>query len=351
MHQGDDTVTDRTLGIAIHGAGWVAHAHAASWLKSAHARIVSVSDVDRARAQRFAAEFRLDCDVRDDYRQVLDDSQVDVVDITSPSPFHAAQGIAAARAGKHLLVEKPIALTMDENRALRDAVAETKVKSVAGFVLRWNPAAETIKSLVGGGALGQLVYAEVDYWHRMRPTHHAWHLHSRKQTGGSAMLLVGCHAIDTLRWLTGDEVVEVTAVANNERGLFEYPANVVAVLRFRSGIIGKTSVLLDCEVPYQFNMDLAGTEGTIRDNRLWSKRLLPGQTGWTTIPTILPDSGDVTHHPFDGEINHFVDCILQDRESHCNMADAFRSHEICLAIDRSLAEGGRAVTLPLGERS
>ena len=338
---------ERKLGIAIHGAGWVAHAHAASWLKNPHARIVSVSDLDRERAKRFAAEFDLDCEVRDDYQQVLDDARVDVVDITGPSHVHAQQGIAAAQAGKHLLVEKPMALTMDENRALRDAVAQANVKSVAGFVLRWNPAVEMIRSLVGSGAIGQLVYAQVDYWHRMRPTHHAWDLHSRKQTGGSAMLLVGCHAVDTLRWLTGDEVVEVTAVSNNQRGLFEYPANVVAVLRFRSGIIGKTSVLLDCEVPYQFNMDLAGTEGTIRDNRLWSKRLLPGQTGWTTIPTVLPDSGDVTHHPFDGEINHLVDCILQDRESHCNVADAYRSHEVCLAIDRSLEIGGRPVTLPL----
>lgn len=278
---------------------------------------------------------------------MLEDARVDVVDITGPSHVHAQQGIAAARAGKHLLVEKPMGLTMAENRALRDAVTQAHVKSVAGFVLRWNPAVEMIKSLVGGGTIGQLVYAEVDYWHRMRPTHHAWDLHSRKQTGGSAMLLVGCHAVDTLRWLTGDEVVEVSAVSNNQRGLFEYPANVVAVLRFRSGIIGKTSVLLDCEVPYQFNMDIAGTEGTIRDNRLWSKRLLPGQTGWTTIPTVLPDSGDVTHHPFDGEINHLVDCVLQDRESHCNLADAYRSHEVCLAIDRSLEIGGRPVTLPL----
>ena len=342
-------MTNEKLGIAIHGAGWVAHAHAASWLKNPRAKIVSVSDIDRQRAQRFAEEFRLDCDVRDDYQQVLDDSRVDVVDVTSPSHFHARHGIAAARAGQHVLVEKPIALTLDENRALRDAVVEAGVKSIAGFVLRWNPAAETIKSLVAKGVLGQLAYAEVDYWHRMRPAHHAWNLHSRKQTGGSAMLLVGCHAVDTLRWLTGDEVIEVRAVANNPRGLFEYPSNVVAVLRFRSGIIGKTSVLVDCEVPYQFNMDLVGTEGTIRDNRLWSKGLLPGQTSWTTIPTILPDSGDVTHHPFDGEINHFVDCILQDRESHCNLADAYRSHEICLAIDRSLDQGGQAVTLPLDE--
>lgn len=339
-------MSERKLGIAIHGAGWVAHAHAASWRKNPRAQIVSVSDVDRERAQRFAAEFALACEVRDDYQQVLDDPRVDVVDITGPSQVHAQQGIAAARAGKHLLVEKPIGLTLAENRALRDAVAQAGVKSVAGFVLRWNPAVETIRSLVGSGAIGQLVYAEVDYWHRMRPTHHAWNLHSRKQTGGSAMLLVGCHAVDTLRWLTGDEVVEVSAVGNNRRELFEYPANVAAVLRFRSGIIGKTSVLLDCEVPYQFNMDLAGTEGTIRDNRLWAKRLLPGQTGWTTIPTVLPDSGDVNHHPFDGEVDHLVACVSEDRESHCNVADAYRSHEVCLAIDRSL-ELGRPVTLPL----
>ena len=141
-------------------------------------------------------------------------------------------------------------------------MAQAGVKSLAGFVLRWNPAVETIKSLVAGGAIGQLFYAEIDYWHRMKPAHHAWHLHSRKQTGGSAMLLGGCHAVDALRWLTGDEVVEVSAMSNNQRGLFEYAANVVAVMRFRSGIIGKTSALLDCEMPYAFNIDVAGTEGT-----------------------------------------------------------------------------------------
>jgi len=337
---------DRKLGIAIHGAGWVAHAHAASWLKNPHVQIVSVSDVDRERARRFAEEFHLDCAIRDDLQQVLDDGQVDVLDVTGPSHVHAQQGIAAAQAGKHLLVEKPMALSMAENRALRDAVAGAGVKSLAGFVLRWNPAVETIKSLVVDGTLGQLFYAEVDYWHRMKPTHHAWHLHSRKQTSGSAMLLGGCHAVDMLRWLTGDEAVEVSAMSNNQRGLFEFPANVVAVIRFRSGLIAKTSTLFDCEMPYAFNIDVAGTEGTVRDNRLWSRRL-PGQTGWTTIPTILPDSGDVHHHPFDGEINHFVDCILQDRESHCNVADAYRSHELCLAIDRSLEQGGGAVSLPL----
>jgi len=161
------------------------------------------------------------------------------------------------------------------------------------------------------------------------------------------MLLGGCHAADALRWFAGEEVVELTAYSNNQKGLFEYDANVVAVLRFQSGAIGKTSALFDCEMPYSFNIDLVGTEGTLRDNRLWSKKLLPGQTGWTEMKTILPDSGDVHHHPFDAQINHLVDCIREGRESHCNIADAYHTHELCLAIDRSIAEGGRPVKLPL----
>jgi UDP-N-acetyl-2-amino-2-deoxyglucuronate dehydrogenase len=342
-----DTMESGILGVAIHGAGWVAGAHGRSWLKNPHVEIVSVSDIDQERAQRFAADLGLRCQVRSDYQQVLADGRVDIVDICGPSHVHAEQGIAAARAGKHILVEKPIALTMEENRALRDAVAQAGVKSLAGFVLRWNPAVQTMKSLLAAGALGQLFYVEVDYWHAIKPTHHAWGLHSKRKTGGSAMLLAGCHAVDAARWLSGDEVVEVTAVANNCKGLFEYEPNVVAVLKFRSGIIGKVSTLFDCEMPYSLNIDLAGSEGTVRDNRLWSKKLFPGQTGWTTIPTILPDSGDVGHHPFDGEIDHLVDCIRAGRESHCSIANGYRSHELCMAIDASIARGGQPVQLPL----
>jgi predicted dehydrogenase len=335
------------LGVAIHGAGWVAGAHAASWKKNSKAEIVSVSDVDKDRARRLADEHGLDCTLRESYDEVLADDRVDVVDVTSPSHVHAEQGIVAAQAGKHVLVEKPIALSMEDNRRLRDAVLEAGVKSLASFCLRWNPATVTIKSLVEAGAIGDLFCLEMDYWHGLGPSHHAWDLHSKKATAGSTMLLGGCHAVDALRWLAGDEVDEVSAFSNNRKGLFEYDANVVAVMRFRSGILGKTSALFDAEMPYQFNLDLAGTEGTIRDNRVWSTRLFPGQTSWTTIPTILPDSADVYHHPFDAEIDHFVECILGDRESHCNIADAFRSHELCLAIDRSIEQGGRPVKLPL----
>ena len=65
------------------------------------------------------------------------------------------------------------------------------------------------------------------------------------------------------------------------------------------------------------------------------------------MQTILPDSGAVDHHPFDAEMNHLVECILADRESHVNVADAYETHEVCMAIDRSIELGGQPVRLPL----
>lgn len=335
------------LGVAIHGVGQVAYAHAASWLKNAHVRIVRVSSRRRESAQRLADKFGLDCTVGDSFEEILKDDRVDIVNISGPNQVHAEQGIAAAEAGKHLLMEKPMCVSMAENRALRDAVARSGVKSVVSFVLRWNPLFENLKSLLAAGAIGRLFYVEVDYWHGLAQWWSGWQWARFQKNGGSTMLLGGCHAVDAIRWFACEEVVEVAAFANNIKHNFEYDANVVAILRFQSGAIGKTSALFDCQMPYQFNIDLVGTEGTLRDNRIWSTRLFPGQTGWTTMQTILPDSGAVEHHPFDAEINHLVDCILNNRESHCNIADAYRTHEVCMAIDRSIAEGGRPVKLPL----
>ncbi len=338
---------DGKLGVAIHGVGKVAYAHAASWLKNPHAKIVHVSSRRRQSAQHLIDKFGLDSTCGDDFDATLRDERVDIVNLSGPNQVHAEQGIAAARAGKHLLMEKPMGISLEENRALRDAVAQAGVKSVVSFVLRWNPLMENLKALLAAGAIGRLFYVEVDYWHGLGPSWTGWEWGRYAKNAGSAMLLAGCHAVDALRWLSGDEIVEVVAVGSNVRKHFDYDANAVAIVKFRGGAIGKTSVLLDAEIPYQFNIDLLGTDGALRDNRIWSQRLLPGQTGWTTMQTILPDSAVVEHHPFDAEINHLVDCIREGRESHCSITDAYHTHEVCLAIDRSLAEGGRPVRLPL----
>lgn len=339
----------KKLGVAIHGVGKVAHAHAASWTQNPHVEIVSVSSRNSNSARRLADQFNLTrCCIPERFEDILDNERVDIVNISGPNHVHAQQAIAAARSGRHILVEKPMVMSMEDNHALRAAVEEAGVRSIVSFVLRWNPMFESAKSLLDQNALGDLFYAEVDYWHGLGPSsYHGWPWASKTVTGGSANLLGGCHAVDALRWFVRDEVVEVAAMSNNKKALYEYDANVVAIVTFQNGLIGKTSVLLDADMPYTFNVDLVGTEGTLRDNRLWAPKLMAGQRGWSTFPTITPDSGDVDHHPFDAQIDHFVHCIQNQVESHCNVADAFKTHELCLAIDQSLARGGQPVSLPL----
>jgi predicted dehydrogenase len=109
--------------------------------------------------------------------------------------------------------------------------------------------------------------------------------------------------------------------------------------------MAKVASSVECVMPYVFSIHLLGDQGTIRNNQVFSKRWV-GQKGWATIPTILPDSGDVTHHPFRDEINHFVDCISKECESHANLDDAALTHEICFASEISAREK-RPVSLPL----
>ena len=117
------------------------------------------------------------------------------------------------------------------------------------------------------------------------------------------------------------------------------------LLRFEGGAIGKVSANLDVVQPYTFPIEVFGDRGSVKDNRLWSHRF-PGQKGWIEIPTILPDSSDVTHHPFQAQMDHFVDCILAGRESHCNLEDAFHTHEVIFAAQKCY-ETGAPVKLPL----
>ena len=112
----------QVLGVAIHGAGWVARAHAVSWQKNPHAHIVSISSRSQESAKRLATELGLTCTIHDSLDSILRDERVDILDITGPNHVHAEQGIAAAEQGRHLLIEKPMALSLNELRQLRNAV-------------------------------------------------------------------------------------------------------------------------------------------------------------------------------------------------------------------------------------
>ena len=116
-----------------------------------------------------------------------------------------------------------------------------------------------------------------------------------------------------------------------------------------ASISAEASPSTDTLIPDDSLMD-ATTHGGLRDNRFFSRKL-PGVLDWMTFPTVLPNSGLVGHHPFEAEIDHFIQCVLHDVESHASLHNVVNTHAACFAISESSQQGGRPVTVPLLETS
>jgi predicted dehydrogenase len=245
-----------------------------------------------------------------------------------------------------MLIEKPVALNLEELRTMHAAVKQAGVTTQVSFVLRWNPFLQIAKKLVCEGALGRPFMIETCYWHST-PRAAPGHWMTTRSVAGSVFLMGGCHALDAARWLAGADIVEVSAYGTQGIGKewYEYPHTVEALVKFGNGAIGRVSASMGCIMPYAFNVTVMGDQGTLRDNRLWSHRY-SGQTDYVTIPTHMPDSGSVLDHPFAPGLEHLIDCIETGRDTDISLDSTMNVHEALLAIDQSVEEG-RPVALPL----
>lgn len=340
----------RKLGVGIIGAGWVAGEHIRAFSSQPNVEIMALCSRNEHHARAKAAAFQLRCDVYNHYAKMLERDDIDIISIATPPHCHTEQAIAVAQAGKHLLIEKPMATTLEDAQAICSAVEQAGVKSVVGFILRWNPLIRIIKTQLADRAIGEVFFSEVDYFHGIGPWYSQYEWQTRKDIGVSSLVSAGCHAVDVLRWLLRSEITEVfqysTSGNSADFGEYEFDATSCTLCKFSNGHIGKVSCSMESSQPYIFNINLIGTHGTIRNNRIFSKTKFPGQTDWVQIPTVLPDKLDPSYHPFTPEIEHLIDCILTDTESHANATDAFKTHEICFAADHS-AEKKEPVSLPL----
>jgi predicted dehydrogenase len=338
---------NQKLGIAIFGAGNVSTGHLDAYLKNPDCEVVAIGSRTREGAELKAREVGLDpakIAIFDSIEELLADKQVDAMSITTPHSRHARDVVAAANAGKHCLVEKPIAMSVAELEEMDAAVQANGVRTVCGFVLRFNPSIQATKALIAEGMLGNLLYVQTDYWHNPEQSGYPGSENHLEHMDASAMVGGGCHAVDLARYLMESDIVEVSAVGTSDVPDVPHLPNQAALVRFANGKIGKISACVEQWMPYQFNVDVLGTDGGLRDNRFYSRKL-PGVLDWAEFPTILPNSGAVSHHPFQGEIDHFIDCIQQGKESHVNVRDAVNTHKAIFAIDQSCAKGGRTIAI------
>jgi predicted dehydrogenase len=343
--------------LGLIGMGLIGAAHARTLLKVEECKLVAVADVDEK--YREATE-KLGVTYYRDYEEMIRKENLQGVIIATPNHLHAPMGIACARRGLHLLVEKPIAASLADADQLLDAVSKHKVRILVGHQRRFNARVEKACEMVRGGELGTLVGTTIT-WALLKPPQYfegpfAW----RQQNGGGPILINLIHEIDNLRYICG-EIEEVCAIASSRVRRFPVEDTAAVALRFQGGAVG-TIFLSDCtpsvtayegttgENPliyhdvgncYQFY----GTKASLRFPQM--KVLFypdPARMGWHHPITEQGVAVRQDVDPYTKELTHFVRVILGLEPPRIPGEDARMTLAVTLAIQRS-AETGLPVRL------
>ncbi len=223
------------LRFGLIGCGRVAPRHAESISTLPGAHLAAVADLKESRAQRFAAQYN--ATPYTDYRALLDRPDIDVVNICVPSGLHAQITLDALAAGKHVLVEKPIALSLADANAMIAAAQAAKRKLCVVLQNRYNPPMQDLKQVVTEGRLGRLLLgAATVRWYRTQEYYEdEWH--GTWAMDGGALMNQSIHHIDALQWLMGAPA-SVHAYTATLAHRMEAEDVGVAVIRFRNGALG-----------------------------------------------------------------------------------------------------------------
>lgn len=340
----------KTFRIGVVGLGWVAGAHIDTFKKIPGAQVTGICSRRQFADGELQHRYGLPLRAYASYQEMLDDPEIDVIDICTPHPMHAEQAIAAARAGKHLIIEKPIATTYEDTVAVRRAVQEAGVHTCVCFELRYSRQAMAIRAAIDKGMLGDLHYGEIDYFHGIGPWYKQYEWNLKKDFGTSSLLTAGCHAMDLLQFYMPGEVAEITSYQARSSSKYfksyEYPTTSVSILKYEDGRVAKVASVIDCLQPYYFHMHLVGSQGSVLDDKFTSLEWDGmGKDRWGKLGVPVVDSGDVSDHPYQPQFHTFIDSLRQNKKMpKTDFEDAFHTHRLCFAADRS-AELGRPVKL------
>jgi predicted dehydrogenase len=339
------------LRFGLVGCGRVAPRHGQSLLDLPTTRLVATADLIEKRAQRFAAEFG--GEVVADYRRLLDRLDIDVVDICTPSGLHAQMAIAAMQAGKHVLVEKPMALSLADADAMIATACATGKKLCVVLQNRYNPPMQDLKRAIDSGRLGQLLLGSVTVrWYRPQEYYEdGWH--GTWAMDGGALMNQSIHHIDALQWFLG-EPASVTAYTATLAHRMEAEDAGVAIIRFRSGAMG---VVEGSTITYPENLEgsvaLFGKHGSAKVggtalNRkvLWKiEGELEHERELLTREQVDPPS--VYGYSHKAVIADLIAAIREGRQPSTHAVEARKSVALVLAMYES-ARCGREVEVSNG---
>jgi predicted dehydrogenase len=341
--------------IGLIGTGWIGSEHARNLGAHPDAELVAIANTNRGKAQVLAKQYAPEAAIETDYRELLKRDDVDGVFICTPNALHAEMTIAAAEAGKHIMCEKPMAITLDDCRRVREAVRKAGVQYLIGYHRRFNPLYTTVKELLDSGKLGEPVFIESDYVHHIPAELDIWDWLGKESIAGSLFHGGAGHCIDLIRFFCG-EITEVTCLKD-----IRFPRKIqietedvaVATMRFANGAMGKVMLLLGGINPFKFDFSLYGTGGTVLNNRLWLNSIprfdQPGfENDCIELPhSWIPDNvqGGVAE-TWDKLDDHFVAMLTRGAESINDVESAWRTSRAVFAI---LEAGARQEVVKLDQ--
>jgi len=347
-----------SLGFAIVGTGMISRFHARAIEDVRGAKLVACCDMAADRANQFAAE--VGCTPYSDMKKMLADPAVDVVTIATPSGAHMEPAVAAARAGKHVIVEKPLEITLKRCDRIINECEKNGVKLSTIFPSRFHDSSIQMRKAIDQGRFGRLTLGDAYVkWFRTQEYYDsgAWR-GTWKLDGGGALMNQAVHTVDLLSWLMGpvDEIQAQTATLAHKR--IEVEDVAAATLKFKSGALGVIEATTAAYPGYLKRIEIHGSEGTAvleeEDLKTWDfakkkpadKAILKAMQTSKSTGGGAADPSAIGHHGHTLQFRDFVKAIKTDGTPAVDGHEGRKPVEIILAIYKA-AKTGKKVKLPL----
>ncbi|MFE6189735.1 Gfo/Idh/MocA family protein [Streptomyces sp. NPDC056465] len=332
----------KTQRFALIGAGLFGERHAQAYSRSPYVDFAAVCDMRAERAEEIATTYGAGR-ATTDFRDVLADPTIDAVSIATPDHLHRELAVAAAEAGKHILVEKPLATTVEDAVAIDDAARANGVKLMVDFHNRVNPMMVSAKQAIDRGDIGSpaYVYSRLSNTMAVATGMLSWASHS------SALWFLASHTIDAVRWMLDDEVVRVYAVSRDkilrERGVPTADFH-VATVEFASGTVAvfeSAWILPDTHSTVKdLKLEILGDKGAVNIDGSHNRTLEIYTSERSSFPDLYaPPTGEhLTGFVLDA-IAYFVDAVVFDKPVLATGEDGIEITRILCAIEDSVRAG------------
>jgi len=327
----------KKLNFGIIGCGRIAYKHAEAVSKNEQADLMCVCDIIEEKAVQYKDKYGAG-DHCADYRRMLELPGLDAVSICTPSGMHAAMGIAAAKAGKHVVVEKPMALSLQDADDLINACEENGVKLAVCFQNRFNPPVQKLRRALEAGRFGRLTHGSaVIRWFRPQDYYDQAPWRGTWAMDGGCLMNQSIHDIDLLQWMLGPVESVFGYTATNLRKIEAEDVG-VAVLKFKNGALG---VIEASTTVYPENLEetlsIFGEKGTavlggIAVNKIetWKFAGLTEENGATE--PLQQDVPNVYGYGHAALIEDFIEAVHNDRKPYIDGREGRGALEIVLSI-------------------